>query len=218
MKGWTHLNKINPINDRIVNEILKGKQEINYNKEIRKDDENLKGNFNKVIGNLTSMTLRKYIINIINYYGLNFKVSNVNSFIKGCPTEWDLIILNEKAKDVNNTNVFEAEEVITVLEFKTSGLLLVQYKNIEKTFELQFNYLNHFNKEHIKKITFAYITFAETEEYFARTKKYFDLKNNKLNTAFAFLEYDLLVKKDEKHYINECLDFKKFLFGILNQD
>ena len=126
------MNKINPINDRIVNEILKGKQEINYNKEIRKDDENLKGNFNKVIGNLTSMTLRKYIINIINYYGLNFKVSNVNSFIKGCPTEWDLIILNEKAKDVNDTNVFEAEEVITVLEFKTSGLLLDQYKNIEK--------------------------------------------------------------------------------------
>ena len=73
MKGWTHLNKINPINDRIVDEILKGKQEINYDKKICKDDENLKGSFNKVIGNLTSMTLRKYIINIINYYGLIIK-------------------------------------------------------------------------------------------------------------------------------------------------
>lgn len=126
------MNKINPINGRIVSEILKGKQEINYDKELRKDDENLKGNFNKVIGNLTSMTLRKYITNIINYHGLNFKVSNVNFFIKGCPTEWDLIILNENAKDVNNTNVFEVEEVVVVLEFKTSGLSLDQYNNIEK--------------------------------------------------------------------------------------
>lgn len=80
MKGWTHLNKINPINGRIVSEILKGKQEINYDKELRKDDENLKGNFNKVIGNLTSMTLRKYITNIINYHGLNYRASNVNFF------------------------------------------------------------------------------------------------------------------------------------------
>ena len=82
------------------------------------------------------MKLRKYIINIINYHGLNCKVSDINSFIKGCPTEWDLIILNENAKDVNNTNVFKVEEVVIVLEFKTSGLLLDQYKNIEKTFEL----------------------------------------------------------------------------------
>ena len=126
--------------------------------------------------------------------------------------------LHNWLKTVNNTNVFEVEEVFAVLEFKTSGLLLDQYNNIEKTFELQFNYLNYFNKEYSKKITFAYVTFAESEEYFARTKKYFDLKNNKLNTAFAFLEYDLLIKKDEKHYINECLDFEKFIFGILNQD
>ena len=34
--------KFNPINDRIVDEILKGKQEINYDKKICKDDENLK--------------------------------------------------------------------------------------------------------------------------------------------------------------------------------
>lgn len=56
--------KFNPINDRIVDEVLK-KHEINYDKKICRDDENLKGSFNKVIGNLTSMTLRKYITNII---------------------------------------------------------------------------------------------------------------------------------------------------------
>ena len=48
--------------------------------------------------------------------------------------------------------------------------MLDQYNNIEKTFELQFNYLNYFNKEYSKKIIFAYVTFAENEEYFARTK------------------------------------------------
>ena len=39
--------------------------------------------------------------------------------------------------------------------------------------------------------------------------------NNKTDTVFAFLEYDLLVKNDEKHYIEECNDFEKYLYGIL---
>ena len=53
MKGWIIVIKFNPINNRIVDGILKEKQEINYDKKICRDDENLKGSFNKVIKNLT---------------------------------------------------------------------------------------------------------------------------------------------------------------------
>lgn len=207
--------KYNPINDRIIDEILRGKEEINFEKQIVKDDEELTGSFNKLVGNLTAMTLRKYILNIINYHGLNLKVSNSNAFIKGCPIEWDLIILKSNAEDINNTNVFQLDDVVAVFEFKTSGLMKNQYLEIDKTFENQFSYINYFKKNYNKQIPFGYITFAESEEWFLGTKEYFDKMNNKTDTVFVFLEYDLLVKNDEKHYIEECNDFEKYLYGIL---
>lgn len=208
--------KYNSINDRIVNEILTGKEEIKFKEKIDKETEETKtGSYNKIVGNLTSMTLRKYITNIINYHGLDLKVSNCNAFIEDCPIEWDLIILKNNAEDINNTNVFHLTDVVAVFEFKTSGLIRDQYKEIEKTFERQFSYINKFKKKNNKFIPFGYVTFAESEEWFNKTKAYFDSMNNKSNTAFAFLDYDLFERKDIKQYFPECNDFEKYLYNLL---
>ncbi len=209
--------KFNPINDRIINEILEGKKNINYAKEIVKDDENLSGSFNKLVGNLTAMTLRKYISNIINYHGLNYKVSNTNAFVKGCPIEWDLIILKSTAEDINNTNVFNVDDCVCLLEFKTSGLMTNQYKHIDETFKNQFNYLHLFRKQTQKSIPFGYITFAESIEYYTGTKNFFDKQNNLHNTVFAFLDYDNLARDNKKVYIEECNDFEDYLYNLFNQ-
>lgn len=209
--------KFNPINDRIIDEIIKGKESINFEKRLIKDDENLKGSFNKLVGNLTTMTLRKYISNIINYHGLNYKVSNSNAFVKGCPIEWDLIILKSNAEDINNTNVFDINDCECLLEFKTSGLMPNQYENIDKTFKTQFNHLYALRKTAKKNIPFGYITFAESIEYYEGTLKYFDDMNGLNNTAFAFLDYQELALKDKKKYIDECNDFEKYLFDLLSQ-
>lgn len=209
--------KFNPINDRIIDEIIKGKESINFEKRLIKDDENLKGSFNKLVGNLTTMTLRKYISNIINYHGLNYKVSNSNAFVKGCPVEWDLIILKSNAEDINNTNVFDINDCECLLEFKTSGLMPNQYENIDKTFKTQFNHLYALRKTAKKNIPFGYITFAESIEYYEGTLKYFDDMNGLNNTAFAFLDYQELALKDKKKYIDECNDFEKYLFDLLSQ-
>lgn len=209
--------RYNPINDRIIDEILKGKYEINFDKKIVKEEDELSGSFNKLVGNLTAMTLRKYILNIINYHGLNLKVSNSNAFIKGCPIEWDLIILKSNAEDINNTNVFAIEDVVAVLEFKTSGLRTKQLQEIDKTFGKQFEFIKYFKNTQNKNIIFGYITFAETIEFYNATKNYFNRMNNieHTPTAFAFLEYDSLDKFDKKCYIEECNDFEEFLYGIL---
>lgn len=209
--------KYNIINDRIVNEILKGKDKINLDKEIIKEEDEEPGSFNKLVGNLTAMTLRKYIINIINYYGLNLKVSSSNAFISGCPIEWDLIILKNDAEDINNTNVFNFKDIVAVLEFKTSGLRRKQLENIDNTFFQHFKYLERLNKKHNKHVLFGYITFTEAPDFFEKTKEFFDKKNNvsKIPTAFAFLDYDSYQKYDKKKYIDECNDFEEFLYGIL---
>lgn len=209
--------KFNPINDRIIDEIIKGKESINFEKRLIKDDENLKGSFNKLVGNLTAMTLRKYISNIINYHGLTYKVSNSNAFVKGCPIEWDLIILKSNAEDINNTNVFDINDCVCLLEFKTSGLMPNQYKNIDNTFKTQFNHLYSLRKTAKKNIPFGYITFAESIDYYEGTLKYFDDMNGLNNTAFAFLDYQELALKDKKKYIDECNDFEKYLFDLFSQ-
>lgn len=204
----------NSINDRIITEILRGKEEINLQKKIDKEEkEDKAGSFNKLVGNLTAMTLRKYITNIINYYGWNFKVSNTNAFIKGCPIEWDLIILRNNADDINKTNVFALDDVVMLFEFKTSGLRKNQYVNIDKTFEKQYKYIEGF-REKGKDVVFAYTTFAESIEYYKGTKEYFDKMNNRNNTAFAFLEYYSLYNYDKKSYIEECPNFEKFLYEL----
>lgn len=210
------MTRYNPINDRIIDDILMARSEIESEKQICSKDEFLKGSFNKKIGNLTAMTFRRYISNILNYHGLNFKVSNSNAFIRGCPIEWDLIILKSNAEDINNTNVFDVHDVVAVLEFKTSGLTIQQYKDMDASFINQFNYLNYFKKEYNISIPFGYISLSESVEFFQGTKKYFDEHNNKKNTAFVFLDWTLLYNKDEKRYIEECNDFEKFIFDLLS--
>ncbi len=209
--------KFNPINDRIIDEIIKEKESVNFDKKLIKDDENLSGSFNKLVGNLTAMTLRKYISNIINYHGLNYKVSNSNAFVKGCPIEWDLIILKSSAEDINNTNVFDARDCICLLEFKTSGLMPNQFKDINKTFNTQFSHLYALRKIAKRNIPFGYVTFAESIEYYDKNLKYFDNMNGLNNTAFAFLDYQELALNDEKKYIDVCNDFERYLFDLLNQ-
>lgn len=206
---------INPINDRIVTEILKGKAEINYTKQMTKDNEDTKNSYNKVIGNLNTMTLKKYITNIINYHSLGYSVSDANAFVYGCPVEWDLIIVKQNAVGANN--VYKVEDVVALVEFKMSGLVDKQYKNIENTFYKQFKYIEDMhNKTKDRIIPFCYITFAETPKYFAKTKEYFDKMNGISNTAFAFIDYSKLKGSGRKNYFPECNDFEAYLYNILN--
>lgn len=205
---------INPINNRIVTEILNGKEEINYTKQMTKDNEDLKGSYNKIIGNLNAMTLRKYIINIINYHGLGYGVSEVNAFVSGCPVEWDLIIVKENA--ISKNNVYKAEDVAALVEFKMSGLTGPQFKNIKQIFHTQFNYLTDIRSRANRMIPFCYITFAETPSYFTKTKEYFDEMNGINDTAFAFINYSTLQNSDKKDFFDECNDFESFLYGIIS--
>ena len=221
LRNWgVYMNNRNiPITKRIADEVLQARKDINFRKEIAKDDENVKGSFNKIIGNLVASTFRKYISYILNYYGYNYKVSNVNAYIKNYPTEWDLIILKNDAIETN-TNVYNANDVVAVLEFKTSGLA---DKDIPKQFDNQFsNLYNIKNKgESDHKIVFGYITFSETPTLYEDTKKYFDDRNEQDKTTFVFTNFNKMQNKYDLLY-DECsfneLDnsnFEEYLLNLL---
>ena len=209
-------NRINPINDDIVTHIMLEKDRINYNKrKVVKDNEFRQGSYNKLVGNITNMTLRKYITQILKENNLNYKVSIPNSFIENCPVEWDLIIVK---KDVNDTddNIYKSEDCICIIEFKTSGLMPTQYKKITETFETPFGYITDIKKKTKHQIPFIYITIAESLEYFHGTKKYFDKMNGIKDTAFAFIDFYEL-QDNRKKFFEECNDFEKFMLKILNK-
>lgn len=209
-------NKKIPITERVAEEILNAKKEINFQKSKAQTEEEVKGSYNKIIGNVVASTFRKYISYILNYYGYDYKVSNVNAYIKGYPTEWDLIILKSDAKETN-TNVYDFNDVVAVIEFKTSGLT---DKDIPGQFDKQFYNLNSIFNNTGTKIPFGYITFSETPKLYEETKKYFDENNKKSDTTFVFTNYNKLNNIDNIYY-RECMysdknNFEDYLLKLLD--
>lgn len=208
-------NKHAPITERIYDEITQSKKDIFLNADTNKKS------YKKSSGNMVASIFRKHIINILNYYGYEFRVSNVNAYIKGYPTEWDLIILNSNAVDHNN-NVYDVNDVKAVLEFKANGLYVIhkEYDDFFKEeFDSRFNILNSINSIYKNRIPFGYITYKEQPKLYEATKKYFDEKNNKNDTTFVFINSNKYNNDKDISYDKCCFDlnnnFEEYLFKLL---
>lgn len=214
------MNKeISDINKRIVGEIV---PKINEISAIKESWQKINEKFgNKLLGNVISRTLRRYMINISNYYNWNCKISECDSFIEGCPIEWDLLVLKKNAIS-DGSNIYQLSDVLYAVEFKTSGTVDPDYKNhtreefFDDKFGKHFRYLRRIEHETNHKIPFVYITFSTVKDWFDDTKIYFDKQNKMNNTAFAFLD-DRQLDRGIISYIDECYNFEKFLFDLLKE-
>lgn len=138
----------------------------------------------KVSGNIAANLIKKYIELVLSGEGSKYKVSPINSFIYGCTTEWDALILKEDAKDVFGCGIYEASDVVAVLEFKASGIFF-NIKNGKDTKDALEKFFKTY--EELKKnnsgLKAGYITMAEQNpdfggyKYFDNTKKTFQDKN-----------------------------------------
>lgn len=200
--------EVSQINKRIVDEIIKGLSAIDNN--IISNDS--KSNYKKIHGNLVATTLRKYILNIINYYGLNYKVSIGNSYLKGSPVEWDLLILKDSAMGINNTNIYNAGDCVCILEIKKSGIY--NMGDFQKNIKRQIDNINYIRKTENPNLKFGYISFEETPNYFKAAKNYFESLNEKTDNLFTFVKYPYNTKVE---FIEGCEDFEKYIFNLLNK-
>lgn len=71
----------------------------------------------KYSGNLFAYAIRKYIMDIFKKNKIKLKVSYNNSFIKGNPIEYDLLIV----KKLKKSNLYEYEDVVCGIELKAGG-------------------------------------------------------------------------------------------------
>lgn len=202
------------INKRIIDEILPYITEISKNKLEYKNRNEKFGN--KMLDNVVANVIRKYIENFINYYNLNYSVSLGNSFISGIPTEWDLIICKKGL--LPDSNIIKSENVVAVIEFKSSGNVDTKYKEhtkqefLDKEYAKRFEYIHNIDN----KIIFAYISFSMDLDWYKSTRDYFDYMNNYQNTVFTFLD-DKELDKGHIVAVEGCEDFEKYIFNLLKE-
>ncbi|MCL5009498.1 MAG: hypothetical protein M1433_00745 [Candidatus Parvarchaeota archaeon] len=62
-------------------------------------------------------TINRLIISLLRPYVKNYKISGPNAFIEGCPTEFDILIVNTTAEPINEySNCYKKEDVKLAIE------------------------------------------------------------------------------------------------------
>lgn len=79
----------------------------------------------KLKGDLVAELLKKLIDDYLCENGVQYKVSNVNSYIAGSKYEYDMLIVNKHAGTYMG-KIYAPEDVISIVECKTSGIYNIQ--------------------------------------------------------------------------------------------
>lgn len=119
-----------------------------------------------------------------------FNISQNNSFIKNNPIEYDFLILKPGIK--TNTHFYNKEDVIMVLEVKTSGT---------RTYESYKKIFNDFVQSGIKKC--IYINLSETTSW--------QKKLNEKCGKFPYMNFTLFWDKSSKRKFKKGDDFQNII-------
>ena len=128
--------------------------------------------FHKIDGNIFAQIIRNKLRNKLKDEG--YKVSVNNSYIKGCFTEWDLLIYKG---DESEYNIYEPENVLWAIELKCGGLAGYNNENdIKEFFDRVYIALKKY-----PNIKYLYLSLNETGP---KTRKIENVLLNKYNNRF----------------------------------
>lgn len=164
-------------------------------------------NWGKLQGYLTLKLLQKYLDKKLETS--EYETSEINSFINGFATEFDLLII-KKGRTGLFINIYEPNDVKAIIEVKTSGVIASK-DEIESIFlRMKQDFENIKNKNN--HLDFLYITIFERGKpkkdislnYLELTKEY--LKPYKVFCLFEVVSWQVIP--------NELINFTK---AILNK-
>lgn len=174
---------------------------------------------NKINGSVASSVIIKYIKAVIDKYKLPYKVSEPNVFILESNVEMDALILNKDAKSIMNSGIYNPEDVVAMLEFKSNGI----YSHKNNPFDKFIDICKHFYK-HLKdkKISVAaYITISEympiksnSIDFYVATKNHFSELINLPDFNFKLFCVKKRYGKNDELYCNDY-DWEKFILSLL---
>ena len=163
-----------------------------------KNDTNKRKNY-KYRGNLFAYAIRQYILEIFNNKTINLNVSYNNSFIKGNPIEYDLLIV----KELKESNLYEYDDVVCGIELKSGGYIgnIKDYKFKNKK-NIKMLYISIYDqKKKIKKLKEIYddvFIWNEPEKY-TINKSYVGRKDER--DFRTFIENNPIIEKKFEEWI-----------------
>lgn len=93
--------------------------------------------WSKFNGDATCRIILDYIEKHIDLNSM--KVAGPNAFIKGFPTEFDLLVVDSRAKPLHLTNAYEVAQVRVAIEVKTSGIFGSNLEDIDNNLKRIFD-------------------------------------------------------------------------------
>jgi len=147
-----------------------------------KNGKKIYASYSKIDGSIFAHIIKNKIEQILK--NTNYHVSINNSYIKGCFTEWDLLISKGKEESKKpKYNIYNPEDIICAIELKAGGL--AGYNNGQEVEEF-FNNIDKSLKQCSNKIKFLYISLNDSETKIDLIKKELkDKYNNKFYNYFV---------------------------------
>lgn len=172
---------------------------------------------NKISGAVSSTIIIKYIQDVLDKNNKDYKVSEPNVYILGCHVEIDALILKKDAESIMGTGIYHPDDVVSILEFKCSGI----YSSSKNPFKYFIETCKSYNPW-IKSA--AYITISEFQpkkeksiDFYEKTKKFFDDLFNLQN--FNFKMFCVMRNYDAQDILfNNDYDWEDFVLSLLPKD
>lgn len=169
---------------------------------------------NKISGAVSSTVIIKYIQDVLDKNKLEYKISEPNVYILGCHVEIDALILKKDAESIMGTGIYYPDDVVSILEFKCSGI----YSSSNNPFKYFIETCKSYNPW-IKSA--AYITISEflpkkplSIDFYEVTKKFFDELFNLQD--FNFKMFCVMRNYDAQDILfNNGYDWEEFVLSLL---
>lgn len=166
------------------------------------------GSTRKLYGNYSANIISKYIQKVIDDNRKDCRVSDGNSYIQGCATEFDALIINKDAKSLNG--IYDAKDVVAVLEYKAYGIVDVKQ-------------LDHFIESYEKtkkknnKLKIGYITLSESESPKAKVKFRTNTEQKFNSKSIGKESLFFVINKSNKNSLfdDNALDWEEFVLSLL---
>jgi len=136
-----------------------------------------------------SLRLIRELINI-ELNNSDYETSDVNAYIAGFSTEFDLLIVKKKSKPLPYSNIYKPDDVKTIIEVKTSGIIASKkgIYDVFKRMKLDIDQV----KSKYNNMNYVYITIFERASTKHETSmNYFDMTKKGLYPYNAFCIFDV---------------------------
>ena len=186
----------------------------------------------KLIGVIVAEVFKEQFTMVLEKYGFDkqYKISENNVYIVGCPIEFDFLVLKKSAEKIENLPVYSLSDVIAVLESKTYGVYNLYKRgsdDLEK-FDLYRFVKSYFTLDGPQNnIRLGYMCLSEqrpnngNSNFIMKTLQFFEdifkqYKYDISSCCYTYFSRCHFASKKEDYYSTD-LDWERFVLNLVGK-